>query len=404
MTELDSWNVQNDTWKAYGSKNSWWYDNGSNHDWQNHHQKNGWHESSHSSTQGSKLPDAACIDILSDSEDDLQLVADKFDNCKLISIRMAMMATGCLRAEDPHPAMANMRLLKVSGNSRGSVQDDQARSKTHQAAEPRLGPQTPSIAQSRILWRVKQCDSFDVVVVRASSDLSSDVVGQLQPRDVVCQAGATEQLTVGPAAHVVRMPIICPEGWVTVSAEGAGGPTFLELVDPSHATFALAEHPVLAAAPGRTPEQKPSTESTGYRSVPFAPALAERVVAKSSSGYSTAPTSAAPPGSTSPTCTVTANAALKASIAPSFTGAVEFMGEGSRWRVISRDIPVKVRQGPLLDSPDLAKTLGFGDVIVQAGPTREVEGGVVRMPIKPRGWITQDATKVGGPLLLEPAE
>eukprot|EP00746_Dinoflagellata_sp_MGD_P125868 gnl/MRDRNA2_/MRDRNA2_60742_c0_seq1.p1 gnl/MRDRNA2_/MRDRNA2_60742_c0~~gnl/MRDRNA2_/MRDRNA2_60742_c0_seq1.p1 ORF type:complete len:208 (+),score=35.30 gnl/MRDRNA2_/MRDRNA2_60742_c0_seq1:58-681(+) len=72
---------------------------------------------------------------------------------------------------------------------------------------------------------------------------------------------------------------------------------------------------------------------------------------------------------------------------------------GAAWKVI---FPVvKLRETCELTSPELPGEFTEGSIVVQSGPIREVEGGILRMPVQPRGWITLDATKIGGPRLLE---
>jgi hypothetical protein len=57
------------------------------------------------------------------------------------------------------------------------------------------------------------------------------------------------------------------------------------------------------------------------------------------------------------------------------------------------------------------RTLNEGEIVEQVAPSMTVQGGIVRMLIRhpsspqfpgPIGWVTQDATRVGGPKFLEP--
>lgn len=79
---------------------------------------------------------------------------------------------------------------------------------------------------------------------------------------------------------------------------------------------------------------------------------------------------------------------------------------GAWWRVRdSLTAPVVVRAGVSLSSVEIRR-LGPGDVIQQAGVPRSLGkdsyqgSGCIRMPIRPSGWITADATRAGGPQCL----
>lgn len=76
---------------------------------------------------------------------------------------------------------------------------------------------------------------------------------------------------------------------------------------------------------------------------------------------------------------------------------------GKQWKVRegSKDFAdAIVREAAEMSSMEI-KRLVPGDRCVQAGPMRRVDPGVVRMPIKPSGWVTVHARQIGGPTFLE---
>lgn len=84
------------------------------------------------------------------------------------------------------------------------------------------------------------------------------------------------------------------------------------------------------------------------------------------------------------------------------TEPVSWQGRtGSWWRVQpSLGEDVIVREGVSLTSPELRRVCP-GEVLQQAGHARALAGGrakgCVRLPVRPSGWVTADATKAGGP-------
>jgi hypothetical protein len=73
----------------------------------------------------------------------------------------------------------------------------------------------------------------------------------------------------------------------------------------------------------------------------------------------------------------------------------------SWWRVhASLGEELVVRSGPSLQSAELFR-ISPGDAVQQAGTARLLRNGrcrgCIRLPIKPRGWVTADATRAGGP-------
>lgn len=76
-----------------------------------------------------------------------------------------------------------------------------------------------------------------------------------------------------------------------------------------------------------------------------------------------------------------------------------------RWKVVYQ--AVVVRASEELTSKALL-SLSCGDVTEQAGPTISLADGILRMPVtttgpgKISGWVTVDATAVGGPVLFKP--
>mmetsp|Transcript_56961 Transcript_56961/g.114312 ORF Transcript_56961/g.114312 Transcript_56961/m.114312 type:complete len:307 (-) Transcript_56961:171-1091(-) len=77
---------------------------------------------------------------------------------------------------------------------------------------------------------------------------------------------------------------------------------------------------------------------------------------------------------------------------------------GSWWRVNgSLGEDVIVRQGVSLVSPELRR-VAPGELVQQAGLARAFADGracgCVRLPVRPSGWVTADATKAGGPKYL----
>eukprot|EP00933_Yihiella_yeosuensis_P033600 TRINITY_DN27269_c0_g1_i1.p1 TRINITY_DN27269_c0_g1~~TRINITY_DN27269_c0_g1_i1.p1 ORF type:complete len:481 (+),score=98.74 TRINITY_DN27269_c0_g1_i1:70-1443(+) len=80
-------------------------------------------------------------------------------------------------------------------------------------------------------------------------------------------------------------------------------------------------------------------------------------------------------------------------------------GRGTWWRNVGLDgLDVIVREQFMLTSEELWK-VPPGHYVAQAGPMEVfVSGpatGLTRMPVQHRGWVTVDATSVGGPLYLE---
>lgn len=78
---------------------------------------------------------------------------------------------------------------------------------------------------------------------------------------------------------------------------------------------------------------------------------------------------------------------------------------GTWWRNRGLDgLDVIVREQFILSSPELFK-VPPGHYVLQGGPVEIfVSGpasGLTRMPVMPRGWVTVDASSVGGPLYLE---
>lgn len=88
------------------------------------------------------------------------------------------------------------------------------------------------------------------------------------------------------------------------------------------------------------------------------------------------------------------------------TQAMSNWQEGQWWRNIGvENLDVIIRDQCLLVSPEIGK-IHPGHYLQQAGPVEVfVEGqarGLQRMPVQPRGWVTVDASAVGGPRYLEP--
>lgn len=80
----------------------------------------------------------------------------------------------------------------------------------------------------------------------------------------------------------------------------------------------------------------------------------------------------------------------------------------SWWRVhASLGENLVVRAGLSLSSAELLR-IKPGEVVQQAGTARMLrysaghsrQGGCIRLPVKPRGWVTADATRAGGPRYL----
>lgn len=75
--------------------------------------------------------------------------------------------------------------------------------------------------------------------------------------------------------------------------------------------------------------------------------------------------------------------------------------KGSWWRVRdSLQAPISVRVGVSLDSAEIRR-IAPGEVLQQAGAPRSLGGsskgaGSIRMPIRPSGWVTADATRANG--------
>jgi len=79
---------------------------------------------------------------------------------------------------------------------------------------------------------------------------------------------------------------------------------------------------------------------------------------------------------------------------------------GQWWRNVgAQDLDVIIRGDFSLVSPEIGK-IAPGHYVQEAGPVEVfVEGqacGLQRMPVQPRGWVTVDASAVGGPKYLEP--
>jgi len=73
---------------------------------------------------------------------------------------------------------------------------------------------------------------------------------------------------------------------------------------------------------------------------------------------------------------------------------------GQWWRNRGKQsCEVVVRESQLLESMEILR-VGSGHYVQQAGPTVSVNG-IERMPISPCGWVTLDATAVGGPRYLD---
>lgn len=89
-------------------------------------------------------------------------------------------------------------------------------------------------------------------------------------------------------------------------------------------------------------------------------------------------------------------------------GKTEIMpgsGKGTWWRNMSTDgMDVIVREQFHLTSDEVSR-VPPGQYVLQAGPLEVfVNGpatGLQRLPVQPQGWVTVDATSVGGPLYLE---
>mmetsp|Transcript_4235 Transcript_4235/g.9762 ORF Transcript_4235/g.9762 Transcript_4235/m.9762 type:complete len:433 (+) Transcript_4235:46-1344(+) len=89
-------------------------------------------------------------------------------------------------------------------------------------------------------------------------------------------------------------------------------------------------------------------------------------------------------------------------------GRTELMprpGRGTWWRNCGANrSEVIIREQFLLTSEEITR-VPYGQYVLQAGPLEVfVSGpaqGLQRMPVQPRGWVTVDATSVGGPLYLE---
>lgn len=78
--------------------------------------------------------------------------------------------------------------------------------------------------------------------------------------------------------------------------------------------------------------------------------------------------------------------------------------KGSWWRVHSSlGEEVVVREGIAISSSQLRR-IQPGDLVQQAGPCRTLTSskarGCIRMPVRPTGWVTADASIVGGPRYL----
>lgn len=77
---------------------------------------------------------------------------------------------------------------------------------------------------------------------------------------------------------------------------------------------------------------------------------------------------------------------------------------GAWWRNVSDNTEVLVREGFNLQTPELWR-LPPGQYVQQAGPIETIVSGqaegLMRMQILPRGWVTVDASAVGGPRYLE---
>eukprot|EP00929_Paragymnodinium_shiwhaense_P095606 TRINITY_DN5682_c0_g1_i1.p1 TRINITY_DN5682_c0_g1~~TRINITY_DN5682_c0_g1_i1.p1 ORF type:complete len:438 (-),score=143.52 TRINITY_DN5682_c0_g1_i1:231-1544(-) len=79
-----------------------------------------------------------------------------------------------------------------------------------------------------------------------------------------------------------------------------------------------------------------------------------------------------------------------------------------KWKVIRSKVVVKATEA--LESPEV-QVLQEGEIVEQVAPAFELPNGIVRIQIRhpssphfpnPIGWVTQDATKAGGPVFLEP--
>ncbi|CAE7757998.1 unnamed protein product, partial [Symbiodinium pilosum] len=73
---------------------------------------------------------------------------------------------------------------------------------------------------------------------------------------------------------------------------------------------------------------------------------------------------------------------------------------GTWWRSCPHKGEVIIRKQVLLTSNEITR-VPFGQLVLQAGPLKVFKGGLVRMPLQPRGWVTIDATAIGGPLYLQ---
>lgn len=61
-----------------------------------------------------------------------------------------------------------------------------------------------------------------------------------------------------------------------------------------------------------------------------------------------------------------------------------------------------VRKEMSLSSPEVGR-VEAEKWVQQRGPAKKLADGLIRMPVLPEGWVTADASSVGGPRLLQPA-
>jgi len=84
------------------------------------------------------------------------------------------------------------------------------------------------------------------------------------------------------------------------------------------------------------------------------------------------------------------------------TESVAWPGKAGSWWRVRSDLgeDVIVREGVSLQSTELGR-IAPADLLQQAGPARTFARGrakgCVRVPVRPEGWVTADATRAGGP-------
>jgi hypothetical protein len=87
------------------------------------------------------------------------------------------------------------------------------------------------------------------------------------------------------------------------------------------------------------------------------------------------------------------------------TDAAPWPGKRSSWWRVHSSLGevLVVREGLSLHSAELLR-MSPGDAVQQAGTARMLKQGrcrgCIRLPVKPRGWVTADATRAGGPRYL----